>query len=310
MKKFLLTLAAVISMSASAQTYNGTLSHPTSVSKPYAHSRVVASQSRVVFYRIGEVNPGASTVFVNDAYHASLVGGGYAEVCMNGGAALEAGVHHVRVGTASRRVMDSATALNTRQAQTVFLRVREVPGNPAGVVLVPVDENTAKTELANTKMQQHTISRDANAVACQYDNTPSAPPAPIAPPAPEVITLQSDALFAFGKSGINDLTGAGRSALDKLINDLRGNYATITRMNIVGHADPIGNAASNQRLSEARALTIRDYLSRGGLNAQMTSEGRGSREPVAQCVNTATAANIACNAPNRRVTVEVTGTKK
>ena len=283
--------------------YSGNnLSHATSVSRAYQHVRPVASQSRIVFYRVGEVNPGASTVFVNDAYHASLVGGGYAEVCMNGGnQSIETGIHHVRVGTASRRIMDSATVLTTKQAQNVFLRVREVPGNPGATSLIPVDEATAKAELATARMQQHTISRVAGATPCQYAT---------APVAPEVITLQADALFAFGKSGINDLTGAGRGALDKLIADLRSQYATVTRLHIVGHADPIGNAASNQRLSEARAITVREYLTRAGLNAQMTSEGRGSREPVATCGTTATNANIACNAPNRRVTVEVTGTKR
>jgi OOP family OmpA-OmpF porin len=287
--------------------YNGNnLSHATSVSRPYQHVRPVSSQSRIVFYRVGEVNPGASTVFVNEAYHASLVGGGYAEICMNGGnQSLEAGIHHVRVGTASRRVMDSATVLSTKQAQNVFLRVREVPGNPGATALVPVDEATARNELAGARLQQHTISRVVGATPCQYAADVPAP----APAAPQIITLQADALFAFGKSGINDLTGAGRGALDKLIADLRSQYATVTRLHIVGHADPIGNAASNQRLSEARAITVREYLTRAGLNAQMTSEGRGSREPVATCGTTATNANIACNAPNRRVTVEVTGTK-
>jgi outer membrane protein OmpA-like peptidoglycan-associated protein len=129
---------------------------------------------------------------------------------------------------------------------------------------------------------------------------------------PQSITLAADALFAFGRSDINAMSPMGRASLDALVQRLRSEYIKLDRLHIIGHADPIGNAFSNERLSMDRAQTVRDYLMQSGLNTiQITSEGKGSREPVAgQCGLTATPDAIACHAPNRRVVIEIIGARR
>lgn len=70
------------------------------------------------------------------------------------------------------------------------------------------------------------------------------------------------------------------------------------QVRIVGHTDSTGNDAINDPLSLRRAQTVRDYLGgRGVPPARMSTEGRGSREPVADN------ATEAGRAKNRRVEI-------
>ena len=53
-------------------------------------------------------------------------------------------------------------------------------------------------------------------------------------------------------------------------------------MTIVGHTDSTGSDAVNNPLSVARANSVRDYLSTRGVDTRrVRTDGRGSREPVA-----------------------------
>lgn len=55
-----------------------------------------------------------------------------------------------------------------------------------------------------------------------------------------------------------------------------------TEVLIVGHTDSTGNDAINNPLSQRRADSARDYLiSRGASNSIIQTEGRGSRQPIA-----------------------------
>ncbi|MDH2997730.1 hypothetical protein A1D22_08405 [Pasteurellaceae bacterium LFhippo2] len=136
--------------------------------------------------------------------------------------------------------------------------------------------------------------------------------APVA--APEVVTknfaFSSDVLFAFGKA---NLATAGKQALDAAnteINNLGLNNAAIQ---VNGHADRIGKAASNLKLSQRRAETVANYMVSQGVNpANITAVGYGSANPVTG--NTCDAvkgrkALIACLAPDRRVELQVQGSK-
>lgn len=134
-------------------------------------------------------------------------------------------------------------------------------------------------------------------------------PVPAQPSMPKKIELGADALFAFNKSSLADITAGGRATLDKFADDVRRTYSRIERIAITGHADPIGSASYNQKLSTARAQTIRSYLiSRGLPAAQISALGVGSTQPVVNCGGgKKTPALITCNQPNRRVTIEITG---
>ena len=124
---------------------------------------------------------------------------------------------------------------------------------------------------------------------------------------PVVHTLSADALFAFDRSGVQDILPNGReevAALAAGMQDVEGLQVTV-----VGHADRLGSDAYNQGLSERRALTVRELLVEEGIPAaSITAYGRGSLLPVTICdADLARQAQIECLRPDRRVEIQVDG---
>lgn len=154
----------------------------------------------------------------------------------------------------------------------------------------------------------HTYWRDP---ACE-DFVRAKAVAPVAAAEPPVATieqfdLQSDALFAFGKSNLDSMLPAGRAQLDEAIERIKS-HKEVTRILVVGHTDRIGSDKVNQPLSRARAQTVRGYLISHGLNGSVIqAEGVGSSEPVTHCPAGESRAVIACLQPDRRVTIAVSG---
>jgi OOP family OmpA-OmpF porin len=302
----LLSLVGVIaSHTVQAQQYAddnlGTVTEP--VAEAYAEpKKLAAGVARVVVYRPEQGSAsgsGVSSLEINEHYHTSLQFGAFTELCMSPGR-IKLASRMVQTGAALKDNQDATAALPTKAGQTVYLRVRENDDNRA--TLTPVAAAVAQSELKNTRRQVHAISRVPNRVECL----------PVeARPVKKVedITLGADALFAFGKSDINGISAQGREELDQLIANLQKKYSKQegVRIQIAGHADPLGNPAANKRLSEARAQAIRSYLVQGGMNPKtLTAVGIGSTQPViTTCDKTATPEAIACNKPNRRVVVGV-----
>ncbi len=146
---------------------------------------------------------------------------------------------------------------------------------------------------------------------CPTQAVPAAP-AVVALAAPqtvyEKVSFDADALFDFDRTELRD---AGRLALDGFASRLKD--ISQTTISVVGHTDRLGTERYNQALSEQRASTVRAYLaSRGVEAATMRAVGRGESEPVTgteDCRGGKTARLIACLQPDRRVEVEVTGTR-
>ncbi len=144
---------------------------------------------------------------------------------------------------------------------------------------------------------------------------PSAPPAKPAPKKeppkmlPQKINFSGDALFDFDKAS---LKADGKAMLDDLARVLQGaKYEVILA---IGHADRIGTRVYNQKLSERRAATVKSYLVSKGIEPnRIYAEGKGETQPVTKpgdCKGKRGKALIACLQPDRRVDVEVTGTKE
>lgn len=73
-----------------------------------------------------------------------------------------------------------------------------------------------------------------------------------------------------------------------------------TNLRVSGHTDSTGSESYNQRLSEHRALSVKDYLAmRGVAAARLSAYGYGENAPIA---NNASAAG---RAMNRRVELEL-----
>jgi OOP family OmpA-OmpF porin len=133
-------------------------------------------------------------------------------------------------------------------------------------------------------------------------------------PGPEVVRIRvaADGIFEFDKSDITELRPGGIEKLNKVADQLLSG-GEITQLQIVGHTDRLGDDAYNQRLSEARANAIRQYLIRKNIAAELiTAKGAGKSQPLVECRQTKRDENlIRCLEPNRRFEIEAwTSNKK
>lgn len=128
-------------------------------------------------------------------------------------------------------------------------------------------------------------------------------------PAAKKVTLAADTLFDFDKAVLRP---EGKAKLDQLANDIKNIKLEV--IIAVGHADRIGSDKYNQKLSERRAASVKDYLVGKGLEAnRVYAEGKGEKQPVTgdKCGKSVkkTKKLIECLQPDRRVEIEVIGTQ-
>jgi OOP family OmpA-OmpF porin len=151
---------------------------------------------------------------------------------------------------------------------------------------------------------------------------PAPQPQPIAQPAPapepprpviQKLTLSTDVLFDFNSA---ELKEGGKRRLDELAGQIKD--ADVDEIIAVGHADRIASDDYNQKLSEARAEAVKEYLASKASNAnRVTAQGKGESSPMTgeDCKNMGPerASNrklVACLQPDRRVEIEVLGSRQ
>ena len=134
------------------------------------------------------------------------------------------------------------------------------------------------------------------------------PPPVAVKPSAEKITVAADALFDFDKA---DLRAEGKAKLDDVAS--KAGALKIEAITAVGHADRFGTDKYNQKLSERRANSVKNYLVKKGIAAdRIYAEGKGKTQPVTkpdECKGPKSKKVIACLQPDRRVVIEVIGTK-
>jgi len=128
-----------------------------------------------------------------------------------------------------------------------------------------------------------------------------APVVPVAPPAPvsEKVTFAADAFFDTAKSVLKP---DARAKLDDLVAKTKD--VNLEVIIAVGHTDSDGSDAYNQKLSVARAESVKKYLVSKGIETnRVYTEGKGEKQPVADNKTKEG------KAKNRRVEIEVVGTR-
>lgn len=304
MSLFVMTLPAV------AQTTTGTTHSQLSVAQAGTQAgkvfgavyapvgQAAPDQVQVVYYRsasAGGAKRPAANVYIDGHYQTSLLPNGYTMFCVKPGqhtlGAYMKDAPHYKGKTQDRFSAD------LKAGMTYFLKVRE-DGSSGAPVALPRAQ--AEQELQGVRAQVHALSRASSAIACQTQ-------AYVAPaPAPQYkdYTLQGDVLFAFGKSGYQDINPAGRTEIQRLVDQMRRENTATKRIVVVGHADQIGAAAAADALGLRRAQTVRRVLIERGIPAShIVAESAGNTEPVVDDCRGSRQQMIACLAPNRRVVV-------
>jgi OOP family OmpA-OmpF porin len=102
-------------------------------------------------------------------------------------------------------------------------------------------------------------------------------------------------LFDTGKSTIKTQSEAVLGDIIKILNE----YPT-SKFTVEGHTDSVGSDKLNQSLSEARALSVKEYLTKNGIDEfRLSSQGYGESKPIDNNTTSKGRAN------NRRVEINL-----
>ena len=157
-------------------------------------------------------------------------------------------------------------------------------------------------------LSSQAAARDVHHRWCA-EEAPVAQPV-VAEPQVERINLSADALLRFNQSDAADMLPEGKATLDRLAENLVSCQAHIDGIALTGHTDRLGSEQYNYNLGLQCAQTVKNYLQGKGVQAPISVASAGESQPVTTaCTGTrATAALKACLQPDRRVTVDISGT--
>jgi len=115
---------------------------------------------------------------------------------------------------------------------------------------------------------------------CREEPAPP-PPKPAPPPPPLPARTKIDTLtganFDFNKS---TLRPEGKAKIDHAVKVMQEH--TDLRVSVEGYTDSIGADAYNEKLSERRAQTVRDYMVEKGISpSRISTRGFGETKPIA-----------------------------
>lgn len=278
-------------------------------SKPYSQPKVIKEgQAQVVFIRDKEGLKGpAANIFVDGHYLTSLLPGSFK--------AMQLCAHPTRINAIYTQsavnyanVRRQKTTQSLTEGATQYFRL--VDGSNQAIQVQELNEAQAQSLLPDLKEAIATKSRVREVEQC-------AEPVYVQVPVKTVLkkyTLEASTLFAFAKSGPNDLTPQGRKEVATIAAEIIQDQEAISHIAVIGYTDPVGSDQSNQQLAQRRAETVRMLLIQdGALKKNILVEGRGEQELVVsdcdQKYANDKAAREQCDFPNRRVEIVTYGMK-
>ncbi len=259
---------------------------------------VPEGRSSVVFYRQANALEGETVnIYVNGQYSGSLQPNAYRQelICAQN---QKFHADFTRQDAAYYKKANLGNEYDLPEGAVSFFKV--VNNGKGEPVLQNVSPEQAETEMKGVARQNHTLSRVVSPQKCAQ--------------VLKKYNLQASALFKFDRAGYNDMLEKGKQEIQAVSADIKQNTAHVTGIEVIGHTDPEGKEAYNQRLSMQRAETVKRALSESGLNAGViTAEGRGEKELlVSDCRQRFpknAKARQECDQPNRRVEIILHGEK-
>jgi flagellar motor protein MotB len=177
--------------------------------------------------------------------------------------------------TANRRLMEQVATLADRADQLEPQNVEPAPEAAAAKAVDPVHEAPASPETGPSAGDLRDVLRQEGINDLEISTNPDGH---------VVITLPGAICFASGKA---EVMVTGRKRLD-IIGDIVANQFPGVDLRVEGHtdSDPIrkSNWGTNQKLSEARARAVAEYLVRStplGWD-RVESHGYGDTRPIAE----------------------------
>jgi OOP family OmpA-OmpF porin len=124
----------------------------------------------------------------------------------------------------------------------------------------------------------------------------------------QTLVFDADTLFDNDKSSLRP---AGKVALNNFVGSIKD--VNPEMINVVGHASRPGTEKYNQRLSEERAESVKEFLVNAGIPAyRVRASGVGETQEVTgpfECLNNTSKKAIACQQPDRHVSIELIGAR-
>lgn len=246
------------------------------------------NHSLVVFYRQDDIPGPAVNVYVNGAYHASLLPNAMSPVavCANNTLLSSSFSSNMAFGNRSAGIQEMLPAREVTYVKVV----QQANGQ---LSFIRVDSQEGEQAVANLPKENQTLSRvpaPRNCVSILASET-----------------LDASALFAFNKSGYKDISAEGKQSIKEFAQKVP-TLGTVTKITVAGHTDPTGNEGYNQTLSQKRAETVKMLLKSSGVSSPIEAVGYGETRPVVKgCDVLKGNVRNECNKPNRRVEITATG---
>ncbi len=96
------------------------------------------------------------------------------------------------------------------------------------------------------------------------------------------IVILKQVQFQFGKAGINQTVDPVSDDLLTQVRDVLKDHPEITKIEVGGHTDNVGQEGFNKRLSQSRAEAVREWLIQHGIEGdKLGAVGYGSAKPIA-----------------------------
>lgn len=248
--------------------------------------QVVPEQSQLIYYYPASVNAGPLSVYIDKEFHTALLPGQFTTLCVKEGQhALTAAVNDAPLYT--QKTSEGVSA-QFKGGKTYFVRSASRDGS---VVSESVYRKEAESELQGLKRNTLIINRAAVVENCRYVG------------GGKDVTLISDrVMFKFAGSSYAQLVPESQHKLKSLI-EFAKNSNSVSNITLVGFTDGIGKPESNNRLSEARAESVRRAMIDAGIDgAIISASGSGIAHTSQGC---STRHEDGCNKMSRRVDIAI-----